>query len=622
MAVVAGLKISVAFADALARLSTPDARKDYIATISLLRQGVPLIGHDGKSGLSMGSLCRFIIASDQMHDVNPWTERFDDVLAGEPFFQDEPDDLVIGPLRRTPVVDPEAGPPRDALDSACRIGICPHRHHEGESGNVAQIRPRAVPAVGWVWATPDRLMEALCDRYGFIPDYSRLNSGRLTGLMWALSWSRSRQHTGIVKSMLAQSPQTGKSTSGDSLAVWVLSISNGHCRAITVSHSENLALQRGSFVRQVCEDAPELGIRVAAQDRAKNKWRTVNRFGVVVGGLRSFGMSSKISGAPADVVLVDDAADGIPEAIGLQSEHLWERWTSVLQPRLQSHSMATVLGTRWADTDIPGRLLDAEADEWSRVEIAAISTGDPDDPLGRAEEGHAAEPLRFTTMQLLERKRVLGRLFSALFQQKPIGLSAGYFEETMWGTVALDPSEPLAYCRAWDLAAGGDDWTVGMLMALMPMGQIVIVDIVRRNVGVAAVRRLLVDTAASDAQTWGLHSPVVQVVEAPPGAAGKDQMLTIETLLPDVYWMKPTGSKEARAYAGSSMQLDEQIYLSEMLAKVDVDAFIRETNKFPEGGEHDDTVDAFAYGANYLLFHVALRQGASITPVAALTVGA
>jgi phage terminase large subunit-like protein len=611
---VAGLQISGGFADALARLGSHEARLDYIASVKLLRSGVPLIANNGVDGLSLGSLTRFIIASDVAHQ-DPWHERFADVLAGEPYMLDNNDDPIIGPLRHEPEFDPEAGPPRVPLDSACRIGICAHNNHDGETGRATNIA-RAVPVTGWAWATPDRLMEALCERHGFIPAYERLNSGRLMGLMWALSWARSRQHTGIVKSMLSQSPQTGKSTSGDSLVVWLLGISNGHVRIITASHSENLALQRGSFVRQVCEDAPELGVHVAAQDRARNKWRTIDRHGIVIGGVRSFGMSSKISGAPADAVVVDDAADGIPEAVGIRSDAIWERWTSILQPRLQAHSMASVLGTRWADSDLPGRLIEAEAERWSRVEIAAISTGDDDDPLGRTEEGMAAEPKRFTVLQLLERKRILGRLFSALFQQKPVGLSAGYYEETAWGSVTLDPAEPLAYCRAWDLAAGGEDWTVGMLMALMPGGQLVVADIVRENVSAALVRKLMVDTAAADEQTWCLHQPVVQVVEAPPGAAGKDQQLTIEELLPEVYWMTPTGSKEARAYASSSRQLEGEIYLSDTLPKQHVQALVRETNRFPDGGEHDDTVDTLAYGVNFLLFHATLYAAAKIRTLA------
>ena len=69
---VADISISVELAEALDRLDGGFARRDYLATLHLLRLGVPLIANDGESGLSLGSLCRFVIASDPMFDDSPW----------------------------------------------------------------------------------------------------------------------------------------------------------------------------------------------------------------------------------------------------------------------------------------------------------------------------------------------------------------------------------------------------------------------------------------------------------------------------------------------------------------------------------------------------------------------
>lgn len=617
-ATVAWISVSVELAEALDRLEGSFARRDYLATLQLLRTGVPLVANDGESGLSLGSMCRFVIASDPTFDESPWNARFADVLAGEPFLQSDPDDIVVGPLRREPVCDPDTVQ-CPATDSACRVGICGHGGHLGETGRLRGTS-RAVPSTGWAWAAPDRLMESLCQRHQFIQGFERLKPTRLMGLLWALSWSRSRQFSGIVKSMLAMPPQHSKTTSGDMLAVWLLAITGGRCRLLTASHSESLALIRGAFVRQVIEAAPELGVRVDAHDRAKHRWRTADAHGVVLGGLRSFGMSSRISGVPADVVIVDDPADGMAEAVGPNSEAIWERWTSVLQPRLQAHSMATVLGTRWSESDLAGRLLETEADVWSRITVPALSTGSSDDPLGRVGAGIAAEPRRFTALQLEERRRTLGPvLFAAVFQQDPNAMGGGMFDRAMWGSVDFDPVDALFFVRAWDLAGGGADATAAVLLAVTGGGQLVIADILHERLEVVDVRRRLVEVSEADRDTWGRHAAVTQVVEQQPGASGKDQALTISELVRGVEFMAPSGSKEARAYAASARQLEGDLYISESIPKSKIDELVRETDAFP-GGRHDDLCDALAYAINWALFRARPRRRARIITPAAIRI--
>jgi len=606
------VKISRELADALGRLPTIGAQRDYLATLRLLRHGIPIVN------IELGSLLRFIYASDPLADSNPWVDtRFGDVLEFEPFFNDvaADRDRVVGPLRRTPDVDPESafGIP---LPSLCRIGLCQHKEHRNGANIDGRLigrplRPLPVPDVGWAMLTCDRMLGSVSETAGIMPEYQRTGMNRMIGLVWALQFARSRQVPGVTKSLVSLSPQVGKSTIAHAQTAWMLAVMNGRLGVITASHSDNLAVLRGVFVREMFQDdLVSLPVTIAADDAARDKWRTVDERGHIIGGLRSVGVGSKISGHPADAMLLDDLADGVQEAVGAKGEAIWRVVSTSLMQRIQRRGWLSVLATRWAEADVPGRFLDVEPGEWCELVIPAICEEDSDDPLDR-EPGQVAVPERFTLLEVEKRVQVLGGidapLAQALYQQKPKSISAGHFLKERWGMVSLDPADLLVASRGWDLAGteGGGDATAGVLVGLTHDGQLIVLDIFHDRLGTGDVRKAISTIAEADVESWGRHCPTSFAIEEQPGAAGKDMRMTQEDILADsgveLSFVKPSGSKVARAYAASSRQLVGAIFFSDAIPQARISGLVKEAEAFP-GGSHDDLVDALALAVNTVLF--------------------
>ena len=620
------MKLSKELAEALAFLPDKESRVDYLATLQLFRHGIPIIG------IELGSLLRFVAASDPMRSENGWVaQRFGDVLEGEPFLVDDRTadrDLVVGALRRTPPPDPDDKTPK-LLPSACRVGRCSHREHREGDGTDSRLmvrseKPLPIPSVGWSALTADRMMAHISKTMGVMPEYERTAMNRLIGLIWALQYVRSRQTPGVAKSVVNLPPQVGKSTVAHAQTLWMLSTAKGRLQVITASHSDNLAVLRGVFVREILgEHNNGLSVTVASDDAARDKWRTVDPSGYIIGGLRSVGIGSKISGHPADAMLLDDLADGVQDAIGAKGESVWRTVSSSLAQRLQSRAWLSVLATRWAAGDVPGRYLDLEGQDFCQVVIPAVHD-DPkfDDPLGR-ELGEVAVPERFTLAQTHQRIRVLGGLESplaqALYQQKPAAISAGHFRREMWGMVSLDPADLLYLARGWDLAGteGGGDATAGVLVGVTVDGQVCIVDIFHDRLGTGGVREAMRRVAEADADSWDV--PLVHTIEQQPGAAGLDMRMTQESLLDDVVdleFVKPSGSKVARAYAASSRQLVGGLFISDRVPAAHIQTLVKESEAFP-GAAHDDIVDALAMAVNTVLFNPPRRTAGSLTTSAA-----
>jgi len=417
---------------------------------------------------------------------------------------------------------------------------------------------------------------------------------------------------------------THNSTIAHAQTLWMLSTAKGRLQVITASHSDNLAVLRGVFVREILGEANNgLSVTVASDDAARDKWRTVDPSGYIIGGLRSVGIGSKISGHPADAMLLDDLADGVGDAIGAKGESVWRTVSSSLAQRLQSRAWLSVLATRWAAGDVPGRYLDLEGQDFCQVVIPAVHD-DPkfDDPLGR-ELGEVAVPERFTLAQTHQRIRVLGGLESplaqALYQQKPAAISAGHFKREMWGMVSLDPADLLYLARGWDLAGteGGGDATAGVLVGVTVDGQVCIVDIFHDRLGTGGVRDAMRRVAEADADSWEV--PLVHTIEQQPGAAGLDMRMTQESLLDDVVdldFVKPSGSKVARAYAASSRQLVGGLFISDRVPAAHIQTLVKESEAFP-GAAHDDIVDALAMAVNTVLFNPPRKTAGSLTTSAA-----
>jgi len=171
----------------------------------------------------------------------------------------------------------------------------------------------------------------------------------------------------------------------------------------------------------------------------------------------------------------------------------------------------------------------------------------------------------------------------------------GYFEEVE----ALPQLTNIIRC--WDRAAtehhegdrGDPDWTVGLKIGVDRNGIYYIMDIVRERYSALKVENLIINTAKQD----GIETTVKGFQD--PGGAGKNEIENFIRMLagfPVVYEKinvdKITAAKaaSAQAEAGNIKILKSCRYKEE---------FYIEAENFPQGS-HDDIIDAFTGGFNYL----------------------
>ena len=233
-------------------------------------------------------------------------------------------------------------------------------------------------------------------------------------------------------------------------------------------------------------------------------------------------MHGPLTGRRADLVIVDDPVKSLAEAESRTARDALYEWFRVdLLTRLRPGGRVVLIMTRWHPDDLAGRL--AADGGWDVLSLPALA--EADDPLGRA----LGEPLwpQWEDRDALEQVRVsVGeRAWGALYQQSPRAKEGGMFDPAKLEIVDFQASPaPKDVVRAWDLAATADrgaanpDWTVGVKLGKLEDGRFIVLDLVRRRCGPAAVEALILETAACD----GVGVQVL--LPQDPGQAGKYQV--------------------------------------------------------------------------------------------------
>ncbi len=362
---------------------------------------------------------------------------------------------------------------------------------------------------------------------------------------------------------------------------------------ITACHTADLAEHFARQVRTlVAEHSDLLGYGLARTDRATARWRTTNRGDYFASGVRG-----PITGRRADLVLIDDPIKSHAEADSPGArDALWNWYRSDLATRLKPGGRIVLIMTRWHEDDLGGRLIDADP-SWRLLKLPALA--ETNDPMGRAQ----GEPLwpEWESAEALERKRqsVGQRVWQALYQQNP-----GPDSNALFLTTRIQVADPEALptgtkeVRAWDLAAtipgeGRDpDWTVGIKLARLPTGRILVTDIVRLRAGPAEVADTIVATATQDG------AGVLIGLPQDPGQAGKQQVAWLTQRLAGfrVRASPESGAKLTRATPAAAHVEAGQLGLHRALWNR---AFIEELRDFPNGRK-DDQVDALSRGISLL----------------------
>lgn len=200
------------------------------------------------------------------------------------------------------------------------------------------------------------------------------------------------------------------------------------------SYALSFARDWGRKVRnEIREHFSELGVKVAQDSKAAYRWHTEEG-----GGMTCVGVGGDATGRGADILVLDDPVKNAEDAISptIQKRN-WEWWKSTFRTRLNPTGLRiiVVIGTRWDENDLIGKLRQAHAEgsaaegyeDWTFISFPALAQGD--DVLDRKE----GDPLWPEVMnrQALDATRVsVGEhWWAALYQQRPTPLGGDLIKE-------------------------------------------------------------------------------------------------------------------------------------------------------------------------------------------------
>lgn len=420
----------------------------------------------------------------------------------------------------------------------------------------------------------------LLSRRGYTPFLERITPRHFPGFNWEFGHitrvrrALARVTAGKCKRLIvSMPPQHGKSS--------VLTVPYPVYR---LEQNPRLRVAVGAYNQTHANRFSRKSRRIAAECVALSRERkAVNEWETAAGGYYvAVGKGAGITGLPVDLMIVDDPHKDAAEAMSAtERENVWEWWTDSLFTRLSRDAAVVVIQTRWHTEDLAGRL--HAQGGWESVVLQGIGA-----------DGAALCPELHPLEQLEEARRNNPTSFEALYQQKPLDLSGGFFrglERLEVRPVAPTPDQFTQRVRFWDLAsteaqAGADpDYTAGVLMGRHKDGSFWVLDVIRQRLGPAGVRALIKQTAAADGTGVRVR------VEREGGASGKlaaDVIVREDLAGYSALAIQPVGSKAERAEPWAAQV---EAGNARIVRGANVAEFLGEHRSFPTGS-HDDMVDA------------------------------
>jgi predicted phage terminase large subunit-like protein len=385
-------------------------------------------------------------------------------------------------------------------------------------------------------------------------------------------------------------------------------------RVILVSYESSFAATWGRKARDTMQEygAPIFGVDVNPRSNAADRWDIKGHRG----GMYTAGALGGITGRGADLLIADDMIKNQTDAMSeILRDRTHEEWKNTYRTRLEPGGVIFVVGTRWHEDDIIGRLLavqgqssegenhplyDEDGDRYLRVRLPAIAE-EPDeefpdpDPLGR-EPGEALFPQRFPVSAL---RPLMGTTtWEALYQQRPTPKEGGLFNPANFDIVPEPDIRTLKkIVRRWDTAATDEkeaddpDYTVGCLLAEDALGTYYVLDVVRVRLSPEGTEATIRQVTMADRLKF--KSRVKFTMEQEPGSQGKLYIRSVAKRLfkgSNFRGIRSTGSKMMRADLCAAASERKEIKL--VRGKWNK-PFLHELKFFPRGA-HDDQVDALS----------------------------
>jgi predicted phage terminase large subunit-like protein len=327
-------------------------------------------------------------------------------------------------------------------------------------------------------------------------------------------------------------------------------------------------------------------VELDPERKAAPQWKT--RAG---GGLDAAGVGGPITGLGFDIIIIDDPVKSSEEANSKASrEHNWDWYNSDLFTRREPGCAIILQMTRWHEDDLAGRILEQDGDNWTVLSLPAFCVGDdpPDYPVERAYR-EALCPQRYDEKALEELERVLGRNFTALYQQRPSPAEGEVFMADWFNNAVAAFPSGVKRTQVWDTAMETKEVNDFSAMVEGYKDE-------NGNIYVAAMenKRMefpeLVRSMRSHRDRVGLETDVCVEDKA----NGKPARQTLRTEGVPVIEI-PAGTKDKKVRARSITNICEagQVVLVDAPGNCNAE-MIRQLMIF-DNGTHDDLVDAFVH---------------------------
>lgn len=399
-------------------------------------------------------------------------------------------------------------------------------------------------------------------------------------------------------------PQEGKSQRvSRRFPAWLLQ-GDPTLRIAIVSYQLEKAVRWGRDIKRDIDTHPALNISLRPDSKAAGRWHTT-----AGGGVYCVGIGGALTGEPVDVLIIDDPFAGRADA---ESEtyrnRAWDWWENVGSTRLSNRGRVVLMMTRWHEDDLAGRLQEREPGEWDVLSIPAICEDPDGDPLGRdvgdEMESVTHAPGWFRKTESLRSAYV----WRSVYQQAPTAGEGNLFKRADFRYWRPGPGEQIMLdgtpadlrdCTRFvtiDLASStktSADFTVASVWAIVPWGDLVLLDRVRTRVPEEGHFGILEPLR----QRWLRPYDVVYVESRMFGttlvyAAGRAGIPLAE--------LEADKDKFTRALPAADLVRQHRMWWP---AGADwLDVWCDELAQFPNAA-HDDQVDTVSYAARVALAH-------------------
>jgi predicted phage terminase large subunit-like protein len=373
---------------------------------------------------------------------------------------------------------------------------------------------------------------------------------------------------------------------------------------LLISHSDNKAREWGVKVRRLIEIyGAAYGLELNPKKMGGGDWELTSG-----GGMKSVGWEGSISGNPAKLLILDDVVKDDEDARSeVQRQKKWDWWEGTVIQRIEADTTVIVIGTRYHEDDLYGRLLkhSANGDGIPFTLVSLPAKAFSDDPLGR-ECGEGLWPTHAGWGQSFYDRReaaVSPYVWNSVYQQQP-SAPGGEIVDPSWWKYYKPSERPKIFtggAQSWDLSLDAekktDSYHAGLVAGRVD-ALVYLLDAFHKHCqSTEVVEQVLI---------WNEAHPYAQTKLVERAIAGPFMAQMLRLVVGGLYLWPPKGKKKGSKQAALEAAVPI-IRSGNVLLPMNEDGtkpkwvqeFVEECRAFPRS-PHDDYVDCISQMLNFM----------------------